>query len=409
MGIPCRMLPQLPYANQFRLLAGESGLGNEVQWVHYLEEPRYAAWLRGGELILTAGAILGDDPKALCCLAEELFDRGAAGLVISISEFIPAVPTELQNLCDRLGLPLYEVPAQVRILDINQSIWSAIFRQRKEVDETQRILLDVLYGKRMSEKRLQRLRAVGVREEQNLRVVLFQVEDWKGRPETPRETAFYEEEGEEQYRDEIFSLLREEILRERGHCPITLYEDDILWVAEAPQGQRLQPLLQELLGKLEQRLPGTEVRIGVSEIFQDIRALRTHAGQARDALALSQQRDQGKKVTFYDDLVCWQLFRRAGSREALAGMADRVLGPLLAPERAELLETLACYIAHDCNAKETAKALFLHVNTMRYRLDKIQTLLPRDLDRMEDLFDIMLALKLQAFCNWENENGPTKI
>lgn len=43
MGIPCRMLPQLPYANQFRLLAGESGLGNEVQWVHYLEEPRYAA------------------------------------------------------------------------------------------------------------------------------------------------------------------------------------------------------------------------------------------------------------------------------------------------------------------------------------------------------------------------------
>ena len=40
MGIPCRMIMSLPYANQFRLLAGETGLNNEIQWVHCLEEPR---------------------------------------------------------------------------------------------------------------------------------------------------------------------------------------------------------------------------------------------------------------------------------------------------------------------------------------------------------------------------------
>lgn len=402
MGILCRTLPQLPYANQFRLLAGESGLGNEVQWVHYLEEPRYAAWLRGGELIITAGAILGDDPKSLCALAETLFDQGAAGLVISISEFIPVVPRALRALCDRLGLPLFEVPAQVRILDISRSICSAIFQQRQQADEARRILLDVLYGKRLSEKRLQRLRGVGLREEAPLRVVLFQVDRGEGLAPS-RETAFYEEAGEDQYREEAASLLGEEILRRRESCPMTVYEDDILWVAEVFPGQRLQPLLLELRETLEARLPGTAVRVGVSEIFRDIRTLRAHAGQARDALALSRQAGREKAVAFYDDLVCWQLFRRAGSREELAGMSARILGPLLEAERADLLETLDCYLAHNGNAKETAQALYLHVNTMHYRLRKIESLLNRDLGKLEDLFDLMLAWKLQHFCRWDED------
>lgn len=281
MGISCRMILSLPYANQLQLLAGESGLSNKVQWVHYLEEPSYAQWLRGGELIILTGLVTGNDGKQLGRLVELLFEKQAAGVVVSLSEFIPQVPEEVCRLCDRLGLPLFQVPAQVRILDISQSICFAIFQRRRRADQAEALLQDLLTGKRLSEKRVQSLKRLGFDGTRKYRAAVFQVEVTNPPAPTadPEGMVFYEEE----------------------------------------------------------------------------------------------------------------------SREELGQMAARVLGDLLLPENRELLETLDCYVRCNCSAKKAAEPLFLHVNTLHYRLKKIEAILGRDLSQAEDLFDVMLALKLHWF------------
>lgn len=402
MGISCRMILSLPYANQFRLLAGESGLNNEVRWVHYLEEPRYAEWLKGGELIIMAGIITGDDPAKLSRLVEALFEKEAAGIVVSLSEFIPQVPKELFPLCDRLGLPLFEVPAHVRIIDISQSICRAILQQKKRADDVGAILLDLLYGKRLSDRRLQRLKSLGVSENQEFRVVQFQVDEYfkadkPGTAPALHGTAFYEEEQEEQYLCEIAELLREEIQKQTERCFLTVDQDAVLWVPEIELGYRVAPILRSLLELLSAKLPGTVVRVGVSEIFSDLRRLAVYAEHARDALRLGRYKKEGLAINFYDDMVAYQLFQKVESQEELRKMAARILQDLLLPENHELMQTLRCYIQNDCNAKRAAGELFLHANTMHYRLNKIQTMLARDLSSSEDLFDVMLALKLYEY------------
>ena len=175
MGIPCRMIMNLPYANQFQLLAGASGLNNQIQWVHILEEPKYVEWLRGGELIIMTGVVTGEDKKKLEDLILRLFEKEVAGVLIALSTFLPAVPPELCTLCDRLGLPLFMAPAHVRTLDISQSICFAIFQRRKRADEKAELLQNLLYGKRLSEKRVQRLRTQGFDGTRRYRAVWFQV------------------------------------------------------------------------------------------------------------------------------------------------------------------------------------------------------------------------------------------
>lgn len=64
---------------------------------------------------------------------------------------------------------------------------------------------------------------------------------------------------------------------------------------------------------------------------------------------------------------------------------DRVNG-------AELVETLRAYFQCRFHAAETAKALFLHRNTLAYRLDKIRTLLSMDLSNPHELFSLYLGL-----------------
>ncbi|HEV7626289.1 MAG TPA: helix-turn-helix domain-containing protein, partial [Streptomyces sp.] len=75
----------------------------------------------------------------------------------------------------------------------------------------------------------------------------------------------------------------------------------------------------------------------------------------------------------------------------------RLLAPLHDYDRrhrAELLPTLAAFLAADGSWTRCAARLHLHVNTLRYRIGRIEQLTGRDLSRLEDKLDFFLALRM---------------
>lgn len=74
---------------------------------------------------------------------------------------------------------------------------------------------------------------------------------------------------------------------------------------------------------------------------------------------------------------------------------ETVLGPLLkagAKSGGVLLETLEPFLAHDCSRARTAQALHVHVNTVHYRVRRIEILTGRDLSRLDHRLDLRAAL-----------------
>jgi DNA-binding PucR family transcriptional regulator len=74
----------------------------------------------------------------------------------------------------------------------------------------------------------------------------------------------------------------------------------------------------------------------------------------------------------------------------------RVLGAVLEHDRktgGELLATLREFLACSGSWARTAEAMHLHVNTVRYRIERVEQLTGRDLSRLEDKIDVFLALK----------------
>lgn len=74
---------------------------------------------------------------------------------------------------------------------------------------------------------------------------------------------------------------------------------------------------------------------------------------------------------------------------------ETVLGPLLkagAKPGGVLLETLELFLAHDCSWARTAQALHVHVNTVHYRVRRIEILTGRDLSRLDHRLDLRAAL-----------------
>lgn len=80
----------------------------------------------------------------------------------------------------------------------------------------------------------------------------------------------------------------------------------------------------------------------------------------------------------------------------LRSFRERLLRPLAeydARHNAELLSTLRSFLACDGSWTACASRLYVHVNTVRYRIGRIEALTGRDLSALPDRVDFFLALR----------------
>lgn len=145
---------------------------------------------------------------------------------------------------------------------------------------------------------------------------------------------------------------------------------------------------------------------GFSSVFSDFHFLRTAAQQASFALEhLENGSSSGRKLRtvarFYDD--CW--FDDLSDRLNLTGDArwlldDRVvrLARVDAREDARYVETAQAYLESGCSATHAAEALFVHRNTLSYRLKRIKAISGMDLEDPSsagtDLLRILLSCRI---------------
>src|SRR5699024_11055947 len=105
------------------------------------------------------------------------------------------------------------------------------------------------------------------------------------------------------------------------------------------------------------------------------------------------------KITSFEDTGLSQLFLDLKDDFYLKSFYRNHLDPILTienPKRKELLTTLKMFLECNLNFKETAEALYLHPNTVRYRIEQI-TEIDKDyylFVKSDKRFHIYLSLKL---------------
>ncbi len=82
-----------------RVVAGADRLDTKVRWVHVGEIADIAQLLRGGELVLTTGVALPDDPGKLADYIAELSAVGASGLIVELGRrFVRELPAAVVKI-----------------------------------------------------------------------------------------------------------------------------------------------------------------------------------------------------------------------------------------------------------------------------------------------------------------------
>lgn len=112
------------------MICGENNMDNIIEWVHMLEDPETADFLKGQELIFTTG-IGQDNTDWFIEFVKGLVRNNACGLVLNIGPYIKAVPEELKKYCAEIEFPLFTIPWETRIVDISNDFCHRIINAEK--------------------------------------------------------------------------------------------------------------------------------------------------------------------------------------------------------------------------------------------------------------------------------------
>jgi sugar diacid utilization regulator len=118
---------------------------------------------------------------------------------------------------------------------------------------------------------------------------------------------------------------------------------------------------------------------------------------ARDSIELMLKLGRGGTVVGTSELGPYGLLLRASSRDDLEAFSRRTLRTLIDHDRAhggDLLHTLRSFLEEDRVQRRAAARCFVHVNTIVYRVRRIEELLGVDLGDPAAVFDITLALRI---------------
>jgi len=135
------------------LVAGHAGLAERgpVGWAHVSELPEPTPWLEGGEVLLTTGLAVKDDPDLQRRLVAGLDARGCAGLGFGLGIWLDRVPAALVEEADARRLPLFTVPYAVPFTALSKRVALAVAAEqyavlRGAVDLHRRVLAEVVGG-----------------------------------------------------------------------------------------------------------------------------------------------------------------------------------------------------------------------------------------------------------------------
>ncbi|NED06250.1 PucR family transcriptional regulator [Streptomyces sp. SID6648] len=171
--------------------------------------------------------------------------------------------------------------------------------------------------------------------------------------------------------------------------------------AAAEGGDTIATTLKNLWPTLQSRNAKVPLHGGISTPATTPGTLKGALKQARYALTAARSRNAPgteapmSRLTAIEDLTTLDALLTGIPADVRTAFGIHALGPLADdtnPSYRMLLETLDVFLTHNGSWARTAEALHLHVNTVHYRIQRVEMLTGRDLARLDHKLDLKAAL-----------------
>ena len=342
MAITVKDIVEIAQKKGCELATGEGKLYKEVYYVDTMEIPDMEAWMKPNVLYITTGYAYSGTKEKVLSLIKSLHDVNAAALAIK-SRFIGAYMKDFLKLAREYEFPIIIMPEELPFVELNYAVMEALVTSQHH--EELKLKSEKLNKRKADRKLFSDLLAgnVVINEEQNQ---YFHEQNW---PKPP----YY----------------------------IMLIEFE--------------------------RLTGSYTDKEFRNLEQCIR--KVFAEEQFDSIVLSNRKifpciikkDEKKYNQQYFERIKKVIAERSGQQQCKEFVSKKIdaLIQYDKENESDLIETLEALVNHLGARNTTATSLYLHRNTLMYRIKKIENLTGYDLSDPESILELSLALRLNKFMN----------
>ena len=188
---------------------------------------------------------------------------------------------------------------------------------------------------------------------------------------------------------------------------INIGEQDIVLVKEIG-GYEEPEEIEELANSIAQTLSSefySKVSIGISSVVLGLKDLARAYKEARIALEVGKVFDTEKNIISYDNLGIGRLIYQLPTTLCEAFLQEVFKKGSLESLDRDTLDTVQRFFEYNLNVSETSRNLFVHRNTLVYRLEKIRKITGLDLRNFDQAITFKVALMVKKYLT----NKPTKF
>ncbi|MDY6272945.1 MAG: PucR family transcriptional regulator [Selenomonadaceae bacterium] len=380
----CKDLKSLPSLGKLRYLTGTRGLENPIRWIYTPEDDDFTDWVHGGELLIVSGAASHRPAFNLSRVLREAVRLNLAGAILLFGEhYIEEIPQAIIEAAARKDFPLMTIPWDTPLVDIEESIARAIVLSDR-APQQESLLALALAGRVSAQEFAARAASAGypVHAPQVLCAFSFLPENAGGRAveALTQETAQ--------------ALAAALSARSQPFLSCSSLNQIYLLFAVTETAGAAEAVLAQLYSLAHARIKREECCAGatLAPALGDIIILYH---EARTALDIARGQHLHTAPYVYEHGGLAELIVGSSMTEHFRSFANGLLAPLAAQDarsHGRLMETLAAFVAANGNVLHAARELYIHRNTLKYRLRQIEKALGGSLDDPDLRLKLQLAL-----------------
>ncbi len=183
----------------------------------------------------------------------------------------------------------------------------------------------------------------------------------------------------------------------------TVEEDDIVIVCSYEQGSHAEQIGRAMQTQLRSLLQtkkcpvnhDLDIVIGIGKRVGSLYKIKDSYQQAKRVVKFLPLLPNTNNIGYYPDLGIWSLLAELSGHQEVVNMFMHHYLQAINNMKNTYKHTLQAFLANEGHLKKTASDLYIHINTLKYRIEKIEHEVGIDLSDPETRLNINIALRLE--------------
>lgn len=394
MYITLKNLMEIPLIKKCKLVAGENGINNSISWPYIVLSKTIVGWVSGHEIAIYAKdneISIEKQTEVYINLLKEAHVCHISAIIILVNQNMSnGLPNEVIELGNQYNIPILAAPWEIPSIDFTKAITNYIIEHQSDNMLSCEFVRGMILGSASDRERNLFFMSNTLAKIESYFLITFHFENNTVQKNSPAALSSVNFDYIEQQVKSYLSL-------SFSHLNTTMIDDSCIYILNADNYNKkiLTPLLSKLCNSLKNEYPSILFHIGVSRAHKKF----SHLHKAyREALITVKYTSFlcDKKTSFsYADEANSLFLLSDIPVSTLKSYHKQILGNLIHYDNNNekvLLASLKCYIKNGCNLAKTSEFLYIHKNTLRYRIKKIEELTGKSLHNANHIYDITTAL-----------------